>query len=133
MAITSDILDAFCAHVGAIAQAQSLPVAYPAIAFTPPTTGGWLEVAAHWNGNEPYALANDGASIEQGFFRVLVCWRLGASPLRAQDAAEAVVTATPKGSTFAKARAERAASIGGLLIEQDRLIIPVTVRWRATR
>lgn len=133
MAITADILDAFCAHIGATAQTLSLPVAYPGVAFKPPAAGGWIEVAAHWNGNEPYGLPNSGPSIELGFFRVLVCWRLGSGPMAAQSAAESVIAAIPKGSTFGPALTERAPSLSGAMADPDRIILPITVRWRATR
>lgn len=133
MAVTSDILDAFCGHVAIVAAGLGLPVGYPGVRFTPPTAGGWIEVDAHWNGNTPYALAADGPSVELGFFRVLVNWRTGAGPMPAQDAAEAIAAAIPKGSTFATAMTERQPSITGLLVDPDRLVIPVTVRWRATR
>lgn len=131
MPITSDILDAFCAHVATVAAGLGLPVSYPGVQFTPPASGGWVEIAAHWNGSEPYALGR--TSVELGFFRVLVNWRTGRGPMPAQDAAEAIVSSIPKGSTFATARTDREPSISGMLVDPDRLILPITVRWRATR
>lgn len=133
MPITSDILDAFCAHVATVAAGLGLPVSYPGVQFTPPANGGWVEVDAHWNGNTPYALAADGPSVELGFFRVLVNWRTGRGPMPAQDAAETIVSSIPKGSKFATARTDREPSISGMLVDPDRLILPITVRWRATR
>lgn len=94
-------------------------------------TCGWVEIAAHWNGSEPYALGR--TSVELGFFRVLVNWRTGRGPMPAQDAAETIVSSIPKGSKFATARTDREPSISGMLVDPDRLILPITVRWRATR
>jgi len=41
----TDIYNAFAALIATYAASKGLPVAWPGINFTPPTTGAWLEVS----------------------------------------------------------------------------------------
>lgn len=96
-----------------------------------PSSGEWLEVRTNWIGSTEYAVGN--LAVERGFFRVLVCGRLGTGLLPLQTLAEQVIAAFPKGSSFAGAVTDERPSLSGPTEDKDRLIIPVTIRWRATR
>lgn len=133
MSHTTAIYDEFAIRLGALADGLGLPVSYPGLHFTPPDDGLWLELLVFWNGNIPYGLANSGPTIDQGFFRVMVGYRHGAGLMPAQQLAELVIAAFPKGSTFARARVEQTPALSGPIQMDDKLFVPVTIRWRATR
>ena len=132
--MTPAIYDDFCLTVATFASGHSpaLPVSYPAVPFTPPDEGIWLEVVAIWNGNTNYGVAQSGPSVEVGMFRVLVMSR-GVGLVAPQEMAELVSDAFPKGSVFGTAMTDTAPEITGPIQHDDKLMIPVTVRWRATR
>lgn len=133
MSLTTEIYNAFSIRAGAFAAAQGLPIAYPDISFTPPPIGQWLEVRAFWNDGANYGMADDGPTVEQGFFRLMACGRTGSGLMDLQTLAESIVAAFPKGTMLAKARVERSPSMSGPIQDDDRSTIPVTIRWRATR
>lgn len=133
MSLTADIYDAFAVQVEGFATAQGLRVAYPGISFDPLNDKTWLEVQTFWNDGINYGMANSGPTVEQGFFRILVCRRPGAGLMDPQAVAESIVRAFPKGSQFGPARTERAPSLSGPVQSDDKMVIPVTIRWRATR
>lgn len=132
MTTITDIYDEFAVLVTAFAAAQGVTVSYPAISFVAPDTGEWLELLVFWNGSENYGVGNGGPSIENGFFRLVVNSR-SQGVMAAQKLAEEVVTAFRKGTTFAGARVESMPSIGGPFQEDDKIIVPVTITWRASR
>lgn len=133
--MTPAIYDAFCQQVATFAAGYSpdLPVAYPDVSFTPPDEGQWLEVVAIWNGNDNYGVGNAGPSVEMGMFRVLVMSRSGLGIMAGQALAEDVCGAFPKGSVFGSAQMDKAPEITGPIQHDDKTMIPVTMRWRATR
>lgn len=136
MSMTVDIYNAMGAKVEAFATglAEPIPTHYTAspIPFVPPDSGEWLEVRAFWNGNENYAWGSRGASVEKGFFVVGVVSRSGGVQA-AQPIAELLVEEFEKSTELATALVYKAPEISGPLTEDDRLTVPVTIYWRATR
>ena len=134
MSLTKDIYLAFSAKLAAFAANHSpaLPVDYVGapISFTPPTAGEWLEAVPFFNGNENYAW--DQGSIEQGFFRVGVCTRLGGLVV-AQTLAELIATEFKKTTALSTALVYQEPQISGPLQEDDRLTVPVSIYWRGAR
>lgn len=109
----------------------SVPVEYVGapVSFTPPDEGEWFEVRTFWNGNENYAWDDDIPAIKQGFFKVGAVSRSGGLP-EAQALADLVVAEFAKGTTFGGARVEKEPEQSSPLQEDDRLTVPVTIRWR---
>lgn len=126
---TTAIFDSFNAQISATFPA--LEVGHQGVTFQPPESGNWLEVIANWNGSSEYGIQNP--AVERGFFRVLVCGRHGKGLVPVQEVAEQIVSAFPKGSAFGAAVTDERPSISGPIVDKDRLTIPVTIRWRATR
>lgn len=131
---TTAIYDAFAVLVEAFANTQSPPleVAYPGIHFNPPDSSVWLELRPFFNDGENYGLSDEGPTVDQGFFRVLVNVQPGGSFMTGLLTAELVVEAFDKGTIFGGARAYRKPSVGGPLWENEVGIIPVTVWWSAS-
>lgn len=135
MSLTVDIYDAFALKVAAFASGLSpaLEVSYTGLQFDPPDAGDWLELDTFWNDSANYGWADDGPTVEQGFFRLTACTRSTTGLNGVQGIAEDILAEFAKGTTFGGARVERAPTIGGPIQHDDRLEVPVTIRWRATR
>ncbi|MBN49988.1 MAG: hypothetical protein CMN85_10635 [Spongiibacteraceae bacterium] len=133
MSLTTDIYNAFAPLVTAFAGGYSpaIPVAYPGVSFDPPDEGNWLELVPVWNQGENYGLADEGPTVERGFFRILVSYRTGF--VSAQTLAEEVVSAFGKGTTFGGALVYESPSITGPVQSDEKTMLSVTIRWRATR
>jgi hypothetical protein len=132
--VTLDIYDAFGvrlnAFAAALSPARSVHYIGSPVTFVPPSTGEWLEAAVFWNGNENYAWGAE--SVEYGFFRVGVVTR-GGGIQTAQPIAEALVSHFAKLTQLATALVDRMPELSGPLQEDDRLTVPVTIHWRASR
>ena len=96
-----------------------------------PTATEWLEVVPFFNGTTNYAVGSLG--VERGIFRVIVTSKLGIGMYKAEDLANQIIAAFPKGSKFGSAVTDEMPSKSGLIQETDRVMIPVDIRWRATR
>lgn len=133
MSTDAAIYSAFAVLVTSFAAGLSppLPVAYPGIPFTPPTTGEWLELAWFPNETQNYAMDNAAGAVHSGFFQVAACERPGAGIMVGATLAGAVVSAFPKGTAFSGATVERKPWISSVLVMDEKLIYPVTVRYRS--
>lgn len=132
MSLTA-IYEAFAERLTLFAGEYSpaLPVAYPGIAFTPPDGGVWLQLRWFPNETSNYGVQNDGGSTLQGFGQVTVCSR-PQSIVAALEVADSCVAYYAKGTTLASAKVERPPWASSVLEEPDRIMVPVTVRWRGT-
>jgi len=108
-----------------------LPVAYPNVPFTPPAAGIWLELRWFPNETNTYGMADDNLCVTlAGFGQVSVCDRPGAGLAAAGDVADAVVDWFAKGTSLGVARVERQPWVSSVVQGDDRVMLPVTVRWR---
>lgn len=97
----------------------------------PAGTDQWLELVPFFNGTTNYAVGSLG--VERGIFRVIVTSKLGWGINSAEKLANQIIAAFPKGSKFGSAVTDEMPSKSGLIQETDRVMIPVDIRWRATR
>lgn len=128
MSTNNDIANAFKAVLATFAAAQGIPVAWPGVAFTPPQTGSWLEMA--WFPNETMNLAFGAVSQYRGFGQVSCCCRPGPGDGVVLALADAVIDAFPKGTQLGIARVERKPWASSELSAPDRIAVPVTVRYQ---
>lgn len=115
--------------------ALGYPVSYPGYTRTPPSTGVWLEVSFMPNRGIDDGLANNSDVAPQGIFQVMTVSRPGDGIERTggvQDAAQAVISAFPKGiKVSGLVRVNRHPYQGSTMKEDDRLMIPVTIEYSA--
>lgn len=134
---TKAIYDAFCADVTTFAQAQSpeLPVSWPNIDFTPPSSGQWLRVLAFWNDSQDIGMEVGAAVEDKGFFRIFACTRQGEGVAVIQDLADDIVAEFPKRHAFGGAYVERTPGKSGPNTNDSNAsqYMVVTIRWRAVR
>lgn len=93
----SQILDLFLARAALMAtQGPTLPVAFPEVAFTPPTSGKYLEVSAL--PNKPFWEGLSGGSVDQGIYQVTVHWPRGQGLIAPINVAGQVREFFPRGT-----------------------------------
>jgi hypothetical protein len=133
MTTHADTYDAFAIALGTFAAQLSpaLPLSRLGITFDPPDSGQWLEIGAFPNGTQNYGLADDAPALHQGFFRVGCCTRIGLGAVKVLNLAGAVAAAFPKGTVLGPMKVQQPPSLGGVITQPDRLIVPVTIRYRA--
>lgn len=106
------------------------PIAYPAIDFTPPASGVWLEISFFPNRGIDDLMANDSQVIPQGMFQVMAVTRPGDGLFPVTNAAQSVMMAMPKGTRLADlVRTNRHPYQSDAVKEGDRVMIPVTLEY----
>lgn len=130
--MNSSIYDAFATQVATFAAGSSpaLPVAYPGVHFDSPAAGYWLELAWFPNETQNYGLGNDGPSLMQGFGQIAVCHRPGSGVMGGLAIADSVINAFRKGTAIGSAKVEREPWVSAVVIDGDKVMHPVTVRWK---
>jgi hypothetical protein len=127
----SAIFTAFADKLAAFVASLSpeIPVAYPNVHFTPPADGVWLEMAWFPNETRNYGIADDGPAQVRGFGQVSVCSRTGSGALDALDLAGSIIEWFAKGTELGHARVETMPWASSVLQSDDRLVVPVTIRY----
>jgi len=132
-AIQENILKALIDHFDTLTLSPVLTVAYPGIAFTPPATGMWIELA--WIPNtadEPW-LDNDAQVVERGIFQIGICDRLGVGEFPLNRAADAVIEHFRKGTKMVSGpvtvRIEQRASSEPAISYDTKIMTPISVRY----
>jgi hypothetical protein len=130
----ANLFDAFATLVTAFAAQSSPPltVAYPNISFTPPDSGQWLELQFFPNETRNAVMGDDGPSDHVGFFQLGCCERPGIGLSSVATLAGLVIAAFPKGTEFSVGRLDRKPWISSVLEDDARVMLPVTIPYRAT-
>lgn len=133
----AQIPDALLAHFLTLSiGSPALPLAHPDAGFDPETDApdgkyieaGYQRTAAAWEG------LSSGV-IDQGLFTIGVVWPPRKGVIVPNDIAQEVADHFPKllqlksGSTNVRIVAEP--TIGSPIIERDKTIVPVSIRWQA--
>jgi hypothetical protein len=123
------------ARLGALTgDAGALPIAWPNKSFTPPASGKFLRVDFIPNRVDRLEIASDGAHQMRGLLQVSVMWPRGDDgtdpPL---DIAGAIVAAYPADLMLwdgdVKVRVYERPAVAGAIVEDQRVMIPVTILW----
>jgi hypothetical protein len=133
MDVDAQIYEAFVAHLQTFVNSFSppYPVAYPAVSFTPPNDGQWLEVRFFPNETINYGLANEGPFQHRGLLQVMVCERPGGGITVGMLVADAVITHFDKGTALDPARVERRPWLSNIVHEPEKTLYPVTIPYEA--
>lgn len=132
---TADILEAFATRLKALVLSPVLPIAWPGIPKTPPSTGMWLE--ARFFPNEPMDLTWGYESQQDtiGFFQVVVYFRPGvntgqSSQVDASGVADEVIAHFPKGLVVDMVRVRKVSWQSPAIDLEGKSFIPVTIPYR---
>lgn len=126
----TEIYDAFALLVGAFAATEGLTCSYPAVAFTPPASGPWLELQWFPNETQGYGMADDGPSLLQGFAQLSACHPPGQGLTPGTTVTDKIIAAFGKGTTFAGVRVYRKPWVNSVISDPERIMHPVTIPWR---
>lgn len=126
----TDIFSAFCVILEQIGSDKGVPVGFAGVHFVPPKAGLWIESSVIVGSQIEYGVGQDGPTILRGSFRIGVCDRLGRGAVVINAMAEQVAQYFTKGVALGPAVLDEPAEIAGLIVDDDRLIVPITVRWR---
>lgn len=115
-------------------QGPTLPVSMPDIAFDPPSTHKYLEVADFTN--QPAWQGITSGRMDQGLLQVTVVWPKGEGIINPKAAADAVMAHFPKGlrlySGAARVTVSEEPWAASPLLEDAQTRIPVTIAWKAS-
>ena len=124
---------ALAARVGTLTFSPAVPVSLPNMPFTPPTNHIWLRVNEIPASTTPFDVKG-GTTDRIGLMQIDVFRPLGEGHVTAKETAGKVAAHFPvalrlysEGVKVVVTRAE----IGPIIKEDVRIMLPVTVRWRA--
>lgn len=105
----------------------NLPVGYPAIKFTRPDQGNWLEV--YFIQNQAVDQSINGAGLDLGFVQVWACGRADSQLLPIMDLAHKLQDNFKVGDALGGAKINKRAQVGSLVVGSDFIYIPVRIFW----
>jgi len=118
-----------------LAGGVTLPVAWPNKAFTPPTTGKFLRADFIPGRVDRICIGSDERHRQLGIMQVSVMWPLSKGTDEPTDMAGAIRGLFPVDLVLTDAdirvRVIERPALAGPIIEEQRLMIPVTVEWEA--
>ena len=133
MNVDSKIATALFNRLKALTFTPTLTIAWPNVRFDKPATGKYLEVNLLPNDTEGFGLG--GTRVFMGFFQVNVTWPLNVGLIQPRDTASAIQDQFAKGTRLeydgVQVEINDPPYQGRELIEEERLIIPVSVPYRA--
>ncbi|MPT25132.1 MAG: hypothetical protein E2577_20380 [Starkeya sp.] len=113
--------------------AAALPIAWPNKSFTPPASGKFLRVDFIPNRVDRLEIASDGAHQLRGLLQVSVMWPKGEGTDAPLDIAGAIVAAYPVDLPLwdgdVSVRVYERPAVAGVIVEDQRVMIPVTILW----
>ncbi|MBX3490905.1 phage tail terminator-like protein [Parvibaculum sp.] len=130
--IEARITDALCTRLGTLVFTPAIPVAWPNLAFTPPS-GRYLRASLMRGRTEATAFKTD---TQQGIFQISVFSPVGAEgAIPADNVAGAIVAHFPRGLWLppnggVTVRVRRSWA-GSAIKDNDRWHVPVSVDWFA--
>lgn len=106
------------------------PITWPAVKFTPPSSGIWLETAYAPNADLDNGLGYSDGTIARGFFQVTVYDRPNNGSINIGVVAEQLQALFAKGTLLtAMVRVVKRPVIMSMDAEDDRISIPVSVEY----
>jgi hypothetical protein len=135
MAVTAEakIMEALFGRLAALVLTPVLPIAWPNLTLTPPTTGKFLRVQFIPNIANRVFIGSDEPHQLMGLFQVSVCWPLNAGEGAPRDIAGTVAGQFPADLRLdvggLSVRVTKRPDVDDLLIEDSRVQIPVTIEW----
>ena len=128
MATDKDILSAALNHMASLV--TSLPIAWPGVSFTPPSSGMWFEMRVFPNDSNSLAYEDGGKHDFRGFLQVSVFTADKAGVLKPLDQAEIIVSHFPKGLEIGPVVVRKRPDIAPPIPSDESIEIPVRISYR---
>lgn len=97
----AQIAAALMARLASLTLSPALPVAYPDVAFTKPTSGMWLETALFPAPTEAITVAHDGINSHTGFLQVTVVSPQNQGAVKVQEVVAKIIQHFKRGAKMA--------------------------------
>ena len=108
-----------------------LPIAYPSITFTPPSSGQWLELSFMPNSGIDQGLSSP-TLISQGLLQVNICGKTNCGLIPLQTTSDTVAALFPKNSVLSGlVRISKTPYSTDIISLDDRQILPLTIMYSA--
>jgi len=127
LAVDKSILQGAMSHMDNYSTA--LPIAWPGVDFTPPSTGLWLEVLIFPNEPDNYSWDDERQEF-MGFLQVSVYDRPGSGIFNMTDEAESIQAHFAKGTTFGPVRVSQRPYQRPVVVDGESHFIPITIPYR---
>lgn len=129
---TTAILGSFLNRLDSFSE---LPIAWPGMPKTPPSTGMWLEALFFPNEGRDLAWDNDSQQDTLGFFQLSVYYRPGkganqVSQIAAMEIADAIIYYFPKGFPVGDVKVRKEPWQGPAVNLKGKSFIPITIPYR---
>lgn len=133
--IEAGIADALFYHLNGLTLSPALPVAWPGVEFTPPSAGNFLRAMLIEATPDVATLGDSGYNRHSGILIVFVHAVTGIGEIVAKQIASQVAAHFKRGTDISRngqvVRIVQPPGVGGSIIDGDRLIVPVRIRWFA--
>ncbi len=128
------IPDALLDHLSRLVLSPVLPIAYPDVAFTPPSSG-YLKTYYIPNGTERICITPGSPNRYQGILQVTVVFPAGQGAVKPNDVAGQIASHFAEGTQLQTAagpvRIDKRPSVERPMQDTDRIQIPVSIDWVA--
>ena len=128
MATDKDILEAALTHMASLV--TSLPIAWPGVSFTPPSSGMWFEVRHFPNEPDHFGYGDDAKQDYRGFLQVSVFTADKAGLITPTEEAEKIVAHFAKGTALGPVVVRKTPYLSPPIPEDNHIQIPVTCPYR---
>lgn len=133
------IAEALFAKLGTLTLSPAVPVAWPNVAFAPPADAQgkpapFLRVNDIPAPTRGLSIADTGTNEYVGLFQVDVMWPHGGGVSAAKETAGAIVAHMKRGTRLDRQSVRvdvTQASVGPVISDDPRIMIPVTITYRA--
>jgi hypothetical protein len=107
----------------------NIPIAYPAVKFTPPETGIWLEAKVLRNTGIDNGLSVVSTKVEQGIVQLNACTRPNAGIITLTNFANGLIAQIPKGLNIGDVKVIKQPYLMQPIYIDDRVILPITIEY----
>lgn len=133
-AIEASILVALRSHLIAFAEPRAIPIAFTNKTFTPPADGKFLRESFIPNGTFRPEISDESRPVWRGLYQVDVMWPQNSGETAARTLAADIATHfAPANRLVADTsivRVTRWPEVAGLMIDDTRAMIPITIDWQ---
>lgn len=112
-----------------------VPVIFAGVGGDTPETGQWVEAKLHTGQPDNYGTDDQGPSTVRGFIRLGMCGRPGVNPTPLYTLADSAIEEFKKGYVIdapSNTRVYEPGAVGTILDYDDRVVVPVTIRFEGS-
>lgn len=131
--IEAKIYNALAWHLSQLVFSPAIPVAWPNIDFTPPSSGKWIRLHQIPAPTVPLSVDTGGANEYLGVTQISVFWPLNTGLVQPKEVAAQIIDHFSRGTRIEResVTVEITQAYCSAPIYEDRVMIPVTIFYRS--